>query len=86
MGKDNLGTWGNRNWFSNAAMQLLQYDFVFVMMNLGVATLNEFIRCFRERLTDSRWLNWEVRVKLGSVYVTFNCISHCTKMYTWTDN
>ena len=81
-----IGAWGNRDWFSNAGLQLLQYGFVFVMMNQGVARLNEFIRCFRERRTDSRWQNWEVRVKLGSVYITFNCISHCSQIYTWTDN
>ena len=67
-------------------MQLLQYGFVFVMINQGVARLNEFIRCFRERRTDSRWQNWEVRVKLVSVYITFNCVSHCSQIYTWTDN
>ena len=81
-----IGAWGNRNWFSNAGMQLLESGFVSVMMNQGVARLNEFIRCFHERWTDCRWQNWEVHVKLGSVYITFKCISHCTKMYTWTDN
>ena len=81
-----IGAWGNRDWFSNAGLQLLHYGFVSVMMNQGVARMNEFIRCFRERRTDSRWQNWEVRVKLGLVYITFKCISHCTKMYPWTDN
>ena len=48
----NLDARGKRNWVANVRMQLFQCVFVFVWMNQGVGRANEFIRAFRERLSD----------------------------------
>ena len=67
-------------------MRLFQYGFGFVRMNQGVGGVNEFIRAFRERLTDCAWQTWEDRVQTSdkfSMYRTFNTISHCTRKCTY---
>ena len=53
-------------------------------MNPGVGRVNEFIRAFRERLTDCRWQDWEDHVETSDrfiMYRNFNSILHCTKTY-----
>ena len=78
----NLDARGKRNWDS-VWMQLFQYSFGFVM-NLGVGGVSEFIRVFRERLTDCRCLKWEDHVQTSDIFRMFrkfNSISLCTKTY-----
>ena len=50
-GKDSLGAWGNRDWFSNGGMYLLQYGFVSVTMNQGLARLSLYVVFMKGRLT-----------------------------------
>ena len=37
-------------------------------MNQGVGGVNEFIRAFRERLTDCAWQTWEDRVQTSDKF------------------
>ena len=46
-----IGAWGNRDWFSNAGLQLLHYGFVSVMMNQGLARLSLYVVFMKGRLT-----------------------------------
>ena len=45
------GAWGNRDWFSNAGLQLLHYGFVSVMMNQGLARMSLYVVFVKDGLT-----------------------------------
>ena len=46
---------GKNNWVSNVRTKLSKYGFGNVWLSQAVGDSKSFIRCFRERLIDSRW-------------------------------
>ena len=65
---------GKRCWASEIRIVLYKYGFGYVWLNQGAQSVNGFIKCFKQRLMDCSWQNWESHVSNSdrfSFYSTF---------------
>ena len=57
-----LDAQGKNNWFSKVRLTLFRFGFRCVWQNNGVQAINVFVRCFKQRLIDNRWQDWNSRI------------------------
>ena len=78
---------GKNNWVSNVKTKLFKYGFGNVWLSQGVRDSKSFIRCFRERLIDSRWQDWNSHVQTSDRFDLYRLINeqHCLPTYISID-
>ena len=57
-----LDAQGKNNWVSKVRLTLFRFGFGYVLQNNGVQAINVFVRCFKQRLIDNRWQDWNSRI------------------------
>ena len=84
---DDLDERGKNNWVSNVRTKLFTYGFGNVWLSQGVGDSKSFIRCFRERLIDSRWQDWNKHVQTSDRFDLYRLINerHCLPSYISID-
>ena len=63
---------GRYTWASNVRKCL--YGFSHVWDNQGVGCVNNFLPCFKQRITDCRWQEWDDQIQISdrfALYKTF---------------
>ena len=53
---------GTTNWVTKVRLTLIRFGSGYVWQNKGVQAISMFMRCFRQRLTDTRWQDWKSRI------------------------
>ena len=74
---------GKSTWVSNVRMCLCHYGFQYVWLDQGVAREDYFIKCFKQRLLDCHWQDWDSHIQNSdrySFYRTFKTM-HQTELY-----
>ena len=69
-----LGCKGKVTWASSIRKCLCKYGFSYVWNNQGVGSESCFLKCFKQRIIDCRWQDWDDHVQTSdrfSVYRTF---------------
>ena len=59
----NLDEKGKTTWVTNVRKTLCLYGFAFVWNNQGVESVNGFLKCFKQRIIDCRWQEWNDHVQ-----------------------
>ena len=74
---DRRGKW---SWASSVRNCLYRYGYGFVWENQGVVDVSWFVRCFKQRLIDCNWQEWDSRVQnsdrfaMYRMFKTTNCM------------
>jgi hypothetical protein len=70
----NLDSRGKSTWATNIRVCLCKYGFQYVWINQGVACVNTFLACFKQRIIDCRWQEWDNHIQTSdrfALYRTF---------------
>ena len=62
---------GKHCWVSEVQIHLASYGFAFVWLNQGVEDINQFLRVYKERLSDCWRQEWDERIQTSSRYETY---------------
>jgi len=78
-----LDSKGKNTWATNIRLCLCQYGFQYVWENQGVACIRSFLSCFKQRIIDCRWQDWNSHLQNSErfeMYRTFKT-SHFSESY-----
>jgi hypothetical protein len=79
----NLDSKGKQTWVTKIRQCLCQYGFMYVWENQGVGCVKSFLMCFKQRLIDCRWQEWELHIQNSnrfSLYRQFK-VRNCMEPY-----
>ena len=70
---------GKRTWASDIRQCLFKYGFAYVWLNQGVGNVNVFLRCFKQRIIDNCWQEWNGLINASDRFVIYR--QHKTSYY-----
>ena len=76
---------GKQTWVTNIRKCLCRYGFMYVWESQGVGCPNTFLKCFKQRLVDCRWQEWDLHINDSdrfSLYRTFKLTNHIESYFT----
>ena len=62
---------GKKTWATSIRQCLCNYGFAFVWNSQGVGCVKSFLSCFKQRLIDCRWQDWDYHVQTSERFAQY---------------
>ncbi len=69
-----LDSKGKYSWASDIRMCLYMYGFGYVWENQGVECIEQFMFCFKQRLIDCFWQDWDAHIQNSDRFSVYKSI------------
>lgn len=71
---------GKKTWATSVKQCLCSYGFAFVWNNQGVGCIKSFLVCFKQRLIDCRWQDWDYHIQTSDRFSQYRLFKSSISM------